>query len=368
LFAYVITALYVGPDWKAIARDALVPSVPNEQAAWGMLVAILGTTISPYLFFWQASQEVEEEKAVGRLLLVRRRGATRQELTNRRLDVGIGTFFSNIVASQRATASPTHSAPKPPTLGASIMASREGSWRVLHSPVVLRPPSQAGRRQLESPRLGRWPAQEPMPQRVRSEQRRVERYLSLQLRTPGMSGAFELHEALPSVTRGPAASTCSIQYVMPMSRYIVVAVATCSCACSRARAPVELAEAEVAVGDEGAHPELLGERKRLAIVALSVVRGIVAGGDLAEEAKGPRLVAALTALAGKGQGSPGAFESVLEPVSEDVRFAQIHQELRLDNSVPHSLTDAQRPLQQWDALSNPPRERVVIAQPPFAYL
>ena len=62
-----------------------------------MLVAILGTTISPYLFFWQASQEVEEEKAVGRLLLVRRRGATRRELTDRRLDVGIGTFFSNVV-------------------------------------------------------------------------------------------------------------------------------------------------------------------------------------------------------------------------------------------------------------------------------
>jgi len=61
-----------------------------------MLVAILGTTISPYLFFWQASEEVEEEKALGRRTLAARRGATPEELRRRRLDVGIGTFFSNV--------------------------------------------------------------------------------------------------------------------------------------------------------------------------------------------------------------------------------------------------------------------------------
>jgi Mn2+/Fe2+ NRAMP family transporter len=60
-------------------------------------VAILGTTISPYLFFWQASQEVEEEKAMGRRLLVQREGATTKEIINRKLDVGVGTFFSNLV-------------------------------------------------------------------------------------------------------------------------------------------------------------------------------------------------------------------------------------------------------------------------------
>jgi len=60
-------------------------------------VAILGTTISPYLLFWQASEEVEEEKAMGRRMLRHREGATGQEIDNRRLDVGVGTFFSNIV-------------------------------------------------------------------------------------------------------------------------------------------------------------------------------------------------------------------------------------------------------------------------------
>jgi len=97
LFAYVVAAIHIGPDWGDVARDAFLPSLPKGTKAWGMLVAILGTTISPYLFFWQASQEVEEEKAIGRKRLADRKGATGQELAERRLDVGIGTFFSNIV-------------------------------------------------------------------------------------------------------------------------------------------------------------------------------------------------------------------------------------------------------------------------------
>src|SRR6266403_1439552 len=66
LFAYVITAFIVGPHWRSVMRDTFVPSWPQGHNTWANLVAILGTTISPYLFFWQASQEVEEEKAVGR--------------------------------------------------------------------------------------------------------------------------------------------------------------------------------------------------------------------------------------------------------------------------------------------------------------
>jgi len=80
-----------------VARDALVPHLPATRDEWGTLVAILGTTISPYLFFWQASQEVEEEKAMGRVTLGRRQGASPRELRSRRMDVGVGTFFSNLV-------------------------------------------------------------------------------------------------------------------------------------------------------------------------------------------------------------------------------------------------------------------------------
>jgi NRAMP (natural resistance-associated macrophage protein)-like metal ion transporter len=97
LFAYVITAFVIGPDWHAVLRDTFVPSWPANHAAWENLVAILGTTISPYLFFWQASQEVEEEKAMGRRMLTERQGATKREIIDRKLDVGTGTFFSNIV-------------------------------------------------------------------------------------------------------------------------------------------------------------------------------------------------------------------------------------------------------------------------------
>jgi NRAMP (natural resistance-associated macrophage protein)-like metal ion transporter len=97
LFAYIITAFIIGPDWHAVLHDTFVPSWPKNHAAWENLVAILGTTISPYLFFWQASQEVEEKKAMGRRMLVERQGATSQEIGDRKLDVGVGTFFSNLV-------------------------------------------------------------------------------------------------------------------------------------------------------------------------------------------------------------------------------------------------------------------------------
>jgi NRAMP (natural resistance-associated macrophage protein)-like metal ion transporter len=97
LFAYPITAFVVGADWRRVAHDTLIPSVPHTKDEWSTLVAILGTTISPYLFFWQASEEVEEEKAAGQITLAQRRGATLQELEMRNIDVGVGAFFSNMV-------------------------------------------------------------------------------------------------------------------------------------------------------------------------------------------------------------------------------------------------------------------------------
>jgi NRAMP (natural resistance-associated macrophage protein)-like metal ion transporter len=97
LFAYPITAFVVGADWGLVLRDTLVPSIPRTRGEWSTLVAILGTTISPYLFFWQASEEVEEEKAAGLNTLASRKGAPVNELQLRRMDVGVGTFFSNVV-------------------------------------------------------------------------------------------------------------------------------------------------------------------------------------------------------------------------------------------------------------------------------
>jgi Mn2+/Fe2+ NRAMP family transporter len=97
LFAYVITAFILKPNWRTVLYDTFIPSWPRGHNAWQTLVAVLGTTISPYLFFWQASQEVEEEKAKGRRVLILRERATKREIRDRQVDVGVGTFFSNLV-------------------------------------------------------------------------------------------------------------------------------------------------------------------------------------------------------------------------------------------------------------------------------
>jgi Mn2+/Fe2+ NRAMP family transporter len=97
LFAYVITAFVVHPDWKAVLWATLVPQFQMSHNYWAALVGILGTTISPYLFFWQASQEVEEDVAKGRVTVEQRKGSTKGEMRKARIDVLTGMFFSNFV-------------------------------------------------------------------------------------------------------------------------------------------------------------------------------------------------------------------------------------------------------------------------------
>jgi Mn2+/Fe2+ NRAMP family transporter len=96
LVAYAFTAFQVGPNWSDVLRASVMPSLPKSREEWSTLVAILGTTISPYLFFWQASLEVEEEKAQGRRTVIDRIGATANEIRLRKIDVGVGTFASNL--------------------------------------------------------------------------------------------------------------------------------------------------------------------------------------------------------------------------------------------------------------------------------
>ena len=97
LFSYVITAFFAKPDWSAVLRATFIPHVEWSGAYWATLVGIFGTTISPYLFFWQASQEVEEEVKQGELTLEARQGASNRELRKSRNDVVIGMFFSNLI-------------------------------------------------------------------------------------------------------------------------------------------------------------------------------------------------------------------------------------------------------------------------------
>jgi NRAMP (natural resistance-associated macrophage protein)-like metal ion transporter len=97
LFAYIAAAILSRPNWGAALLATVTPSFRLDAEFVGTLVAILGTTISPYLFFWQASQEVEEERAKGRTTVARRKGASADELRDARTDVMTGMFFSNLV-------------------------------------------------------------------------------------------------------------------------------------------------------------------------------------------------------------------------------------------------------------------------------
>ncbi len=97
LFAYMGAAILSNPDWTAVVRGSLLPSISLNSTFLSTMVAILGTTISPYLFFWQASQEVEEEESIGRKRLWQRKGATDTELRYAAWDVGIGMFFSELI-------------------------------------------------------------------------------------------------------------------------------------------------------------------------------------------------------------------------------------------------------------------------------
>jgi len=97
LFAYVVAAFLAHPDWHAVWRATVIPQVEWSSGFLATCVGILGTTISPYLFFWQASQEVEHEREQGRRTVAQRQGATDAELRAARTDVCTGMLFSNVV-------------------------------------------------------------------------------------------------------------------------------------------------------------------------------------------------------------------------------------------------------------------------------
>lgn len=96
LFAYVAAAFLAGFDWRAAIGSTVIPHLTWSRDSLAMFVGIMGTTISPYLFFWQAAQEVEEKRAEqnGRS---RRTGSTKTKLKKARMDVFIGMFFSNAI-------------------------------------------------------------------------------------------------------------------------------------------------------------------------------------------------------------------------------------------------------------------------------
>ena len=97
LLAYVISAILAKPDWGEVLQHTIVPTLTFGKDQILLICAILGTTISPYLFFWQTSQEVEEQILLGRTSIALRRGASKGDIRSMRIDVWSGMFLSNVV-------------------------------------------------------------------------------------------------------------------------------------------------------------------------------------------------------------------------------------------------------------------------------
>jgi NRAMP (natural resistance-associated macrophage protein)-like metal ion transporter len=97
LLGYIASSILAQPDWGQVLRATLIPTVHLDRGFISTLVAILGTTMSPYLFFWQAGQQVEEEITLGRLTRRRRKGATDTELKYLGWDINAGMLFGNLV-------------------------------------------------------------------------------------------------------------------------------------------------------------------------------------------------------------------------------------------------------------------------------
>jgi NRAMP (natural resistance-associated macrophage protein)-like metal ion transporter len=98
LFAYVAAVILAHADWGAALSGAFIPRLAFTGASMTALVAVLGTTISPYLFFWQSSQEVEELERRHRKPLCITPKSAGVELRRIRIDTLVGMFFSNIIA------------------------------------------------------------------------------------------------------------------------------------------------------------------------------------------------------------------------------------------------------------------------------
>ncbi len=99
LLAYPITALIIGQNWMEVFKATFIPYVQLDFGFFFMLTAVFGTTISPYMFFWQASEEVEEEIEQNR---VSKNGGipriSKPFLKKLRIDNALGMLFSNIIA------------------------------------------------------------------------------------------------------------------------------------------------------------------------------------------------------------------------------------------------------------------------------
>jgi len=97
LLAYIFSAILAHLNWGEVLRHGFIPHIAFNKEQVILICAVLGTTISPYLFFWQTSQEVEQAVQDGQLTVSERRGTDRTAVKRMRVDVWSGMFLSNLV-------------------------------------------------------------------------------------------------------------------------------------------------------------------------------------------------------------------------------------------------------------------------------
>lgn len=98
LLAYIFSAILAHLNWSEVLANTFIPNIHFSKEAFIIICAVLGTTISPYLFFWQTSQEVEEQILQGKTTQHQRRTATANaDIKSMRIDVWSGMFLSNLV-------------------------------------------------------------------------------------------------------------------------------------------------------------------------------------------------------------------------------------------------------------------------------
>jgi len=97
VFSYIITALIIDINWAELLHSVIIPTITFSKDQIILITAVLGTTISPYLFFWQTSQEIEEDISNGQTTIASRKGATHDEVKKMKFDIWSGMFISNLV-------------------------------------------------------------------------------------------------------------------------------------------------------------------------------------------------------------------------------------------------------------------------------
>lgn len=97
LLAYVATALMIDMDWGNLLKSLVMPRMSFNKEEIILITGILGTTVSPYLFFWQTAEEIEEEIVEGKITIKERKGTNDAEVKKMRKDVWSGMFYSNLI-------------------------------------------------------------------------------------------------------------------------------------------------------------------------------------------------------------------------------------------------------------------------------